>query len=112
MGVARILIDEPSPAVRGLIVSLVEWLGHTPLVAGEAWDGDGAPDAALIEPGQPGDYASVRSLFERWPTLPVVALGVHPHSQELAAMGVSGFVAKPFALPDFERALAAALDSR
>jgi CheY-like chemotaxis protein len=109
MGVARILIDEPSPSVRGLIVRLVEWLGHTPLVAGEPWDDDQAPDAALVEPGLPGDAARVSAVIERWPNLRVVALG-RPQ-QELVDLGVSEFVAKPFALPEFERAVAAALNS-
>jgi hypothetical protein len=104
----RILIDEPSPSVRRLLVHLVEWLGYEPLVAGGEGDDGRAPDVALVEPGFCGDYARLRSVHERWPTLPVVALGHLPHAEELR---VSGFVPKPFAIDDVERALAHALRS-
>jgi DNA-binding NarL/FixJ family response regulator len=108
----RILIDEPSPAVSRLLVHLVEWLGHEPLIAGAAWEDERPPDVALVEPGFDDDYARVRSVHERWPTLPVVALGVYPRSKDLVELGVSGFVPKPFAIDDLERAVAAALRSR
>jgi hypothetical protein len=105
----RILIDEPSPSVRRLLVHLVEWLGYEPLVAGGEQDDGRTPDAALVEPGFQQDYARLRSVHERWPELPVVALGHLPRAGEPR---VSGFVPKPFAIGDVERALAHALHSR
>jgi DNA-binding response OmpR family regulator len=106
---ASVLIVEPHPEVRELLVRIVRRLGHVALVhdgrpVGE-WD---RIDAVLVEPGPAGSLDTIVPLVrERGAAL--VCVSIYPPSADVAALEPVAYLQKPFSLVDLERALVAAL---
>jgi DNA-binding response OmpR family regulator len=105
---ARILIVEPHPEVRDLLVRIVERLGHTGVRLEDDQFGDAAADAALLEPGDEDALEVARDLHDRG--MPLVCVSIHPRSPEVEALEPAAYVLKPFALSEIERAIDAALE--
>ena len=106
---ANVLIIEPHPEVRELLVRIVHRLGHVVLVD------DGRPvtdweqvDAVLVEPAPEGSLEAIAPLVrERGASL--VCVSIYPPSAEVTALAPVAYLQKPFSLVDLERALVAAL---
>jgi CheY-like chemotaxis protein len=104
---ARILIVEPHPEVRDLLVRIVRRLGHEDVGLEDGSVGDAAIDAALLEPAATGGFELALTLSERG--VPVVCVSICPESGELRALEPVGYLLKPFALDELERALLTAI---
>jgi CheY-like chemotaxis protein len=108
--VARILIIDPSPEIRELLVHSVRWLGHEPLPIDELALGVlPRGDAAIVEPATEESFAAAVALREAQPELPIVCLSIYPRSDATAALTPIEHVMKPFALAELEDALRAAV---
>lgn len=108
---ASVLVVEPHPEVRELLVRIVGRLGHDALV-----DDGRPPDewedvaAVLVEPACEGSIEAVAPLVrERGAAL--LCVSIYPPSAESTALAPVAHLQKPFSLVDLERALAAALAS-
>jgi hypothetical protein len=106
---ANVLIIEPHPEVRELLVRIVHRLGHVPLID------DGRPvarwedvDAVLVEPALEGSLELIVPLV-REQGAALVCVSIYPPSAEAAALEPVAYLQKPFSLVDLERALVAAL---
>jgi CheY-like chemotaxis protein len=109
-GVARILIIDPSPEIRELLVRSVRWLGHQPLPIDElARSTLPRGDAAIVEPATDESFAAALELRAAQPELPIVCLSIYPRSDATAALTPVGYVLKPFSLAELENALTAAI---
>jgi CheY-like chemotaxis protein len=106
---ASVLIVEPHPEVRELLVRIVHRLGHVALVddgrpAG-AWE---QVDAVLVEPASTGTLDTIAPLVrERGAAL--VCVSIYPPPADLAALEPVAYLQKPFSLVDLERAIVTAL---
>ncbi len=106
---AAVLVVEPHPEVRELLVRIVGRLGHEALVddgrpPGE-WEG---VDAVLVEPACEGSLEAVAPLVrERGAAL--LCVSIYPPFAEATALTPAAYLQKPFSLADLERALASAL---
>jgi hypothetical protein len=106
---ASILVFEPHPEVRELLVRIVRRLGHDALVH------DGRPaaewervDVVLVEPAPEEALEAVASLVhERGAAL--VCVSINPPSEAASALAPIAYLQKPFSLADLEDALGAAL---
>jgi DNA-binding NtrC family response regulator len=116
----QILVVEDDPGVRGTVVRMLEFLGHTveSVRAGdeaEALPNDRPFDVVLTDqrlPGTPG-HLLVKRLCERWPGLQAVIMSGNVEGDELRAGLLDGrwrLLPKPFSfdqLTDQLRGLAA-----
>ena len=104
---ARILIVEPHPEVRDLLVRIVSRLGHEPVVHDGAAELDDL-DVVLLEPVH-WDGIEIARSAQRRSGARVVCVSISPPSEETLALG-SAYLLKPFSLADLERALLSALE--
>jgi hypothetical protein len=106
---ASVLVMEPHPEVRELLVRIVRRLGHEALVDdGRPLDEWGPVDAVLLEPAPDGSIEAVAPLVrERGAAL--VCVSIYPPSADAATLAPVAHLQKPFSLVDLERALVAAL---
>jgi CheY-like chemotaxis protein len=105
---ARILIAEPSAAVRQLLEHVITDLGHQAMSpAGLSRDLD--CDVLLLEPAWPHGCELARQLLARKSTLPIVFVGSTKHTRLAETLGAHAEIAKPFALEDLERAITEAV---
>jgi len=105
---ARILIVEPHPEVRDLLVRIVERLGHVGVRLEEGELAHAAADAALLEPSDADGLELGRELRARG--MPLVCLSIHPKSAETDALEPAAYLLKPFVLHELEAAIHAALE--
>lgn len=106
----RILVAEPSPDVRELLVRAIEESGHR----AEIWQGEPAgPPASLDllmgEPADPSVLALAHALRRTRPDLPIVWVSVVPPSRATRALSPSAHLVKPFSLAELGAAIQAAL---
>jgi CheY-like chemotaxis protein len=101
---ARILIAEPSAAVRQLLEHVITDLGHQAMTpAGLSRDLD--CDVLLLEPAWPVGCALAWQLLARRSTLPIIFVGSTKHAKLAETLVAHTELAKPFALEDLERAI-------
>jgi len=108
----KILIIEPHPEVRDLLVRIVARLGLEPVT----YRGAGAHDLAeigvvLVEPAALNGIEVAR-LARQKAGAATVCVSIYPPSDETRALDPVAYLVKPFSLVELERALLAALDSR
>jgi CheY-like chemotaxis protein len=103
----RILVLEPDPDVRDLLVRLIRHLGHD----APRTDKGFVPDAVLVEPGDAHSAARARKLVDQHSGLPVVCASIYPRSIETTGLKPVAYLTKPISLPELRSALAAALGS-
>jgi DNA-binding response OmpR family regulator len=104
--VARILILEPHPEVRHLLVLVARRLGHEAVPGDENVDFS-TFDACVLEPAVPGGLDLVRALHAAG--VAAVCVSIFPRSHELRALEPAAYLQKPFALTELEQALADAV---
>ncbi len=108
--VKKVLVVEPHPEVRELLVRIVRRLGHEVMVddgrpAGD-WPG---VDAVLLEPALEGSVEAVATIV-RDDGAALVCVSIYPPSDDALALGPVAYLQKPFSLVELERALVAALE--
>jgi len=111
--VARILICEPHPEVRGLLGHVVARLGHEPSFpqgeAGQTFDAD-AVDILIIEPADPRALAAAQILRLQREDVPIVCASIYPASSHTRRLDPVAYIVKPFALGELEHAIQAAVE--
>jgi CheY-like chemotaxis protein len=100
---ARILVLEPDPDVRALLVRLVRHLGHEATT-----DESVSPDVVLVEPGSAEYAGRVSRLLDERP-IPVVCASIFPKTRDTTKLKPAAYLTKPIRLPDLREALSAAL---
>ena len=106
---AQILIAEPYPEVRDLLVRIMHRLGHNPVCANGSRPDAAEFDLLLLEPSFPGGAELARELREGRPDLPIVCVSIYPPSDEVAALEPAAYLQKPFGLAQLEDAVTAAI---
>jgi DNA-binding response OmpR family regulator len=102
----RILVVEDDPGVRGTVVRMLEFLGHTVVSVRDGDEAGALPDDAPFEvvltdlrlPGLPGDLL-VERLRKRWPALKAVIMSGNLDGADLKAGVQDGrwrLLPKPF----------------
>lgn len=106
---ASVLVMEPHPEVRELLVRIVCRLGHDALVDdGRPPDEWGNVDAVLVEPACEGSIEAVAPLVrERGAAL--VCVSIYPPPAVASPLAPAVYLQKPFSLAELEHALVAAL---
>jgi CheY-like chemotaxis protein len=106
---ASIVVFEPHPDVRELLVRVVRRLGH------EAHVDDGRPaaewervDAVVVEPAPDGKVDTVAAMVREHGAA-LVCVSIYPPSPAVAALGPVAHLQKPFSVAELEDALGAAL---
>lgn len=98
---ARLLVLEPDPDVRELLLRYVRQLGHVPV---EPNSGE-PPDAILVEPGDMRSAELADALVERHPGLPVVSVSIYPKAVLITKLKPKAHLTKPVRLPELRAAL-------
>jgi DNA-binding response OmpR family regulator len=111
--VARILICEPHPEVRGLLAHVAARLGHEPFFAeddlSQRFDADEV-DVLVIEPADPRALAAAQILRLQREDVPIVCASIYPPSSHTQRLDPVAYIVKPFALRELEDALRTAVD--
>ena len=104
---AKVLIGEPHPEVRELLVRVVEAMNLEP-VTGEP---ESAADVRLllIEPGSEPALRLAQRLRSERPGLPIVCVSIYPPSLETELLGPAAYLIKPFSVAELQRVVAAAV---
>lgn len=119
---ARILVIDDDPALRGVMRRILEREGHTVLEADDGVRGvelveEAPPDAVvtdLLMPEKEG-IETIMELRERFPDVPIVAVsgaggeGGGP-LVDAELLGASVTLSKPFTVEDFARAVESVLN--
>ena len=98
---ARILILEPHPEVRDLLVRVARRLGHE-AVSGDEETDFSAFDACVLEPAVPGGVDLVNAL--RAAGVAAVCVSILPPC-DLRALEPAAYLQKPFALTELDQVL-------
>jgi hypothetical protein len=98
---ARLLVLEPDPDIRELLVRYVRQLGHVPVEP----DGGQPPDAVLVEPGDMGSAELAGAFVERHPGLPVVSISIYPKAVLITKLKPKAHLTKPVRLPELRAVL-------
>jgi DNA-binding response OmpR family regulator len=110
--VARILICEPHPEVRGLLAHVATRLGHEPSFPGDGeslrFDAE-AVDILLIEPADPRALAAAQILRLQREEVPIVCASIYPPSSHTRRLDPVAYIVKPFALGELQDAIGAAV---
>lgn len=107
---AQILVLEPHPEVRDLLVRIVRRLGHEPIVQQGAGDIEPpAADVVLVEPSEDGALSVARAAHDQHGSA-VVCVSIYPPSEGAMALEPVAYLLKPFTLLQLEHALVAALE--
>jgi hypothetical protein len=104
--VGKIVICEPDPEVRELLGLVVARLGRE---ATCELNGTRDVEALLVEPADPTSVERALAVRAACPDVPVVCLSVEPPTAGSRRLEPVAHLLKPFALPELERALHAAL---
>ena len=104
--VGKIVICEPDPEVRELLGLVVVRLGREPSAE---LNGTKDIDALLVEPADPTSVEQALAVRAACPDVPVVCLSIDPPTAGSRRLEPVAHILKPFALPELERALHAAL---
>jgi DNA-binding response OmpR family regulator len=111
--VARILVCDPHPEVRGFLALVVERLGHEAVFPEE--DGgsgfrNAAVDVLVIEPADPRALGAAQILRLEREGIPIVCTSIYPPSSHTRRLEPVAYLVKPFALGELEAALTAAVE--
>jgi CheY-like chemotaxis protein len=105
---AKILIVEPHPEVRDLLVRVVSRLGLEAVVYDDPVD-LATIDVVLVEPEHWGATEIARAA-ERASGARIVCVSIAPPSEESLDLAPFAHVLKPFSLAELERAVLSALE--
>jgi DNA-binding response OmpR family regulator len=105
---ARIAIAEPSTALRQLLAQVVTDLGHEPvhLAGGERRC---EIDLLLVEPDWPQARRLAECFRRHQPGLPIACISNRSTSPWAEALGIAGYLVKPFSLRELEALIGASL---
>jgi CheY-like chemotaxis protein len=106
---ATVLVIEPHPEVRELLIRVVRRLGHEVVLGDESYTPTGQHvDAVLVEPAhEPGLDAAAPLVQSRGASL--VCVSIYPPSERVRELGPVAYLQKPFTLGQLEQALVSAL---
>ena len=107
--VGRILILEPEPEIRELLMHVAARLGHDAVTNAAELHGD--IDAVVLEPQSSRGLARAEQIRRRFPDVPIVCTSILPPSRATRELRPVAHLVKPFALDELERVLARALDA-
>ena len=104
--VARVLIGDPYPEIRELLVHIVGSMGHEPVVP-EELDGNGLGhlDVVIFEPGSSAMLDLAREARRARPEVQCVCLSIYPPDDDALALGPVDYFLKPFSLAALQRAI-------
>jgi CheY-like chemotaxis protein len=105
---AKILIVEPHPEVRDLLVRVVARLGLDPVVYDDQAD-LATIDVVLLEPVHWGAARIARSA-QHTSGARIVCVSIAPPSEETLGLDPTAYLLKPFRLAELERAVLSALE--
>jgi CheY-like chemotaxis protein len=100
---AKVLIGEPHPEVRELLVRVVEGMGLEP-ITDDAAGGDEV-DLLVIEPGSEAAIRLAQRLRAERPELPVVCVSIYPPSLETELLSPAAYLVKPFSVAELQDVL-------
>jgi CheY-like chemotaxis protein len=110
--VARVLVCEPHPEIRGLLAHVVGRLGHEAVFP----EGNGGgsltaadADVLVIEPADPHALSTAQSLRREGREVPIVCASIYPPSAETRRLEPVAYLVKPFGLGELEAALSRAV---
>ena len=107
---ATVLVIEPHPEVRELLVRIVRRLGHDVVIDDGRHAAEwGHLDAVVIEPAPEGTIEAIAPLVREGGAA-LVCVSIYPPSEQTRALNPVAYLQKPFSLVDLERALVAALE--
>lgn len=106
---ARVLIGEPSPEVRDLLVRLLVLDGHEAAVLDDESAAGTIPDVYVFEPDSPQALELAHALRRRSPGLALVVCSIHPATPETRELEPVEHLLKPFRRADLAAAIAGAL---
>jgi CheY-like chemotaxis protein len=106
---AQILILEPHPEVRDLLVRIVRRMGHDPIVPEGSRDAElPVADVILLEPAE-GEALTLAGAVRDRHGPSVVCVSIYPPSESALALEPVAYLQKPFSLLELERALVTAI---
>ena len=103
----RVLVLEPDPDVRGLLVASLLRQRYEPTLKLEA--GGRPPDVILLEPSNREPRADAEHAWRLHPGLKIVCLSIYPRERALEPAGTASYVVKPTVNGLLGRAIASAL---
>jgi CheY-like chemotaxis protein len=108
---ATVIVMEPHPEVRELLLRVVRRLGHDAVQADQSFTPNGHPvDAVILEPAhQAGLDAAAPLVREKGASL--ICVSIFPPSEQVRQLGPAAYLQKPFSLGELESALRSALGS-
>ena len=106
---AEILILEPHPEVRDLLLRIVRRLGHEPIVMPDATVDLPVADVVLLEPADGNALSVARAVREAHGSA-VVCVSIYPPSEGALSLEPVSYLLKPFSLVELEDALVTALE--
>jgi DNA-binding response OmpR family regulator len=109
--VTRILVCEPHPEVRNLLVHVVKRLGHDAVFPEDSDNGlveAAAADVLVVEPADPHALATAQDFRREREDAPIVCASIYPPSAETHGLEPVAYLVKPFALGELEAALSLA----
>ncbi len=109
---ARILICEPHPDIRSLLVFVVRRLGHEPVLADGSETQAADVDAIVLEPGSTEARRVAAWARLHAPEVALVCTSHFPRGPEADALAPDAYLVKPFPLVRLEAAIRAALRGR
>jgi hypothetical protein len=104
--VARVLICEPDPEVRELLMVIVTRLGHEPVGDDEEL---GGVEAIVVEPAHASSVERALAFRAVAGDVPVICASIDLPNGGTRRLQPVAHLVKPFALPDMKAALATAL---
>ena len=107
---ARILIGDPYPEIRDLLVHIVSSMGHEAVVPEAAGTG-GHPDidVVVLEPGYTSMIALAHEVRSARPQARFVCVSIYPPSPGALALDPVAYLVKPFSIAALQEAIQAAL---
>jgi CheY-like chemotaxis protein len=102
--VPRILLLDPDPDLRELLVLVLRKLGHEAL-----FDAAAAADGLIVDPAAPDALTAARALRAARPSLPIICVSVWPATAEASRLEPVAYLARPFTTLALAEALRLAL---
>ncbi|HKO74432.1 MAG TPA: hypothetical protein VJU01_03890 [Gaiellaceae bacterium] len=103
---ARVLICEPHPEVRELLTRIVSRMGHEPVLDDVALC---EVEAIVLEPAHTPSVERAQAFRAASGDIPVICASIELPNGGTRRLDPVAHLVKPFALPDFQSALASAL---
>jgi DNA-binding response OmpR family regulator len=109
---ARVLLSESDPGVRGLLEAVLGRGGHEPLVlAGRRESELPEGDLLVAEPAYGDGLRHAQALRRRDPSLAIILVSILPPESAFLALAPVSYLVKPFSVASLERAVRIALTS-